>query len=198
VTVRRFTLGAVGAIGSVLFIAASAWACVSGPSINLSTVNAKPGEEVQLTMRDFRKLDPITVRWNDLGGPVVATFENKGGTQGNPFTERITVPPDAKPGSYVLVFTQTAPDGKPSQMPVRALVTVTGAAGTNPVLGAPVGATVSDRPATLASQDESISGGTLALIALGVGGVGMLLAGMAALFAGRRTHLPEPAPAARR
>jgi hypothetical protein len=197
VTVRRFALGAVGAIGSVLFIAASAWACVSGPSINLSTVNAKPGEEVQLTMRDFRKLDPVVVRWNDLGGPVLATFENKGGTQGTPFTERITIPADAKPGSYVLVFTQTAPDGKLSQMPVRALVTVTGPAGTNPVLGAPVGASVTDRPVTLATQDESISGSTLALIALGVGGVGMFLAGMAALFSGRRTHLPQPAPARR-
>ncbi len=194
---RRFALGAVGAVGSILFVAASAWACVSGPSISLSTANAKPGEEVQLTMRDFRKLDPITVRWNDLGGPVLATFENKGGTQGTPFTQNITIPPDAKPGNYVLVFTQTAPDGKLSQMPVRALVTVTGPAGTNPVVGAAVGAPVTDRPTTLATQDESISGGTLALIALGVGGVGMFLAGMAALFAGRRAHLPEPAPARR-
>ena len=128
---------------------------------------------------------------------MLATFENKGGTQGTPFTEKITIPPDAKSGNYVLVFTQTAPDGKLSQMPVRALVTVTGPAGTNPVLGAPVGAPVTDRPTTLATQDESISGGTLALIALGVGGVGMFLAGMAALFAGRRGHLPEPVPARR-
>jgi len=194
---RRFTVGAAGAVGSVLFVAASAWACVSGPSINLSTVNAKPGEEVQLTMRDFRKLDPITVRWNDLGGPELATFANKGGTQGSPFTETITIPADAKAGNYVLVFTQTAPDGKLSQMPVRALVTVTGPAGTTPVLGAPVGAPVTDRPTTLATQDESISGGTLALIALGVGGVGMFLAGMAAFFAGRRTDVPEAAPARR-
>ena len=37
--------------------------------------------------------------------------------------------------------------------------------------------------------------GTLALVALGVDGVGMFLAGMAALFAGRRSTAPEAAKA---
>ena len=194
---RKWAIGGLGALASVLFAAASAWACVSGPSVNVSALNAKPGEEVQLNLRDFRKVDPISVRWNDLGGPVLATFENKGGTQGNPFTEKLTIPSEAKPGNYVLVFTQTAPDGKLSQMPVRALVTVTGPNGANPVLGAPVGAQAGDRPTTMATEDESISGGALALIALGVGGLGMFLAGMAALFAGRRGRLPEAVPARR-
>jgi len=45
----------------------------------------------------------------------------------------------------------------------------------------------------MARSDNSISGGTLALIALGVGGVGMFLAGTAALFAGRRGSAPEAA-----
>jgi hypothetical protein len=194
---RKWAVGGFGALASVLFAAASAWACVSGPSVNLSTVNAKPGEEVQLTLRDFRKIDPISVRWNDLGGPVLATLENKGGTQGNPFTEKLTIPSEAKPGNYVLVFSQTAPDGKLSQMPVRAAVTVTGPNGANPVVGAPVGAQGVDRATSMATENESVSAGTLALIALGVGGVGMFLAGMAALFAGRRSDRPE-AVAARR
>lgn len=192
---RKWAVGGVGAAATVLLVAASAWACVSGPSVNLASINAKPGEEVQLTMRDFRKVDPIVVRWNALSGPVLATFENKGGTQGTPFTERVTVPADAKPGNYVLVFTQTAPDGKLSQMPVRALVTVTGPNGTNPVVGAPVGATVSDRPTAMATDDESIGAATLALIGLGAAGVAMFVAGMAALLAGRRGQAPEPARA---
>ena len=189
---RRWAVGGVMAAATVLFVAASAWACVSGPSVNLSTVNARPGEEVQLTMRDFRKIDPIVVRWNDLSGPVLATFENKGGTQGTPFAEKLTVPQDAKPGNYVLVLTQTAPDGKLSQMPVRALVTVTGPNGTNPVVGAPAGAPSTARPTTMATEDESISGATLALVGLGAAGVGMFVAGMAALLAGRRGRVPEP------
>jgi hypothetical protein len=47
----------------------------------------------------------------------------------------------------------------------------------------------------LARSHDSISTGTLALVALGVGGVGMFLAGMAALFAGRRSPAPEAAKA---
>ncbi len=92
---------------------------------------------------------------------------------------------------------RAAPDGKLSQMPVRALVTVTGPNGANPVVGAPVGAQGGDRATSMVTEDESISAGTLALIALGVGGVGMFLAGMAALFAGRRGRLPEAVPARR-
>lgn len=46
-------------------------------------------------------------------------------------------------------------------------------------------------------SNESIGGGTLALIALGVGGIGMFLAGMAALFAGRRGAVPEAVTAGR-
>ena len=51
------------------------------------------------------------------------------------------------------------------------------------------------RADSLARSDDSISTGTLALVALGVGGVGMFLAGMAALFAGRKSTAPEAAKA---
>jgi len=188
---RRWAIGGLGAAATLLAAAATAWACVSGPSANLSTVNAKPGQEVQATMRDFRKADPIVVRWNDLNGQVVGTFENKGGSQGTPFTETIAVPADAKPGNYVLIFTQHSPDGKLSQMPVRALVTVTSPDGATPVLGAPVGAAPVDRPARLVTADDSVGAGTLVLVALGVAGVGMFVAGIAALLAGRRSRAPE-------
>ena len=83
-----------------------------------------------------------------------------------------------------------------SLSPIRAVMNVTGDAGTNPVLGAQassVDQTV--RADTLARSDDSISTGTLALVALGVGGVGMFLAGMAALFAGRKSTAPEAAKA---
>ena len=51
------------------------------------------------------------------------------------------------------------------------------------------------RADALARSDESITTGTLALVALGVGGVGMFVAGMAVLFAGRRGSAPEAARA---
>ena len=189
--VRRWAIGGMGAIAAVMVASAAAWACVSGPSVTLNPANAKPGETVTASMRDFRKADPIQVRWNQLNGPVLATFESNG--SGTPFTGELTVPADAKPGNYVLIFSQFAPDGKISQMPVRALITVTSANGANPVLGAAVSPTEANRPAGLVTNDESVSGATLLLAGLGVAGVAMFIAGMAALLAGRKAAAPAAA-----
>ena len=193
--VRKLLIGGLGAAAAVVLAAAGAWACVSGPSVTFNTATVKPGETVTATLRDFRKADPIQVRWNDLGAPVLASFESNG--SGTPFSGTFAVPADAKPGNYVVIFSQSAPDGKVSQAPVRALLTVGGAGGANPVIGAPVSPVDADRPVGLVTEDNSVSAGTLALVALGVGGVGMFLAGMAALFAGRRDQAPQAAPARR-
>jgi hypothetical protein len=187
--VRRWAIGGMSAVGGVLVAAATAWACVSGPAVNLSTVNAKPGQEVQLTGSNFTKSDPVTVRWNALDGPVLATLDA-------PNSERtiagaFTVPADAKPGNYILIVTQSDAQGKITQMPVRALLTVVPENGANPVLGGAVSPTDQGRPVGLVTSDDSISGVSLLLIGLGVAGVGMFVAGMAALFAGRRGQAPE-------
>jgi hypothetical protein len=76
---------------------------------------------------------------------------------------------------------------------VRALLTVTPDGGATPVVGAPVATQQTGRAAGLVTSDNHISGATLALIGLGVAGVGMFVAGMAALFAGRRGRAPEAA-----
>jgi hypothetical protein len=178
----------MGAVGAVLVAAATAWACVSGPAVNLSTVNAKPGQEIQITGTSFSKPDPVTVRWNALDGPVVATLPAPNNQN---IAGAFTVPADAKPGNYVLIITQSTADGKLTQMPVRALLTVVPANGANPVLGAPVAPAQENRPVGLVRSDNSISGASLLLIGLGVAGVGMFVAGMAALFAGRRSAQPE-------
>jgi len=193
--VRKWAIGALGAAMSTVVATASAWACVSGPSVTLNPAKAGPGDTVTATMRDFRKADPIDVRWNDLNAPVLATFTHAG--NGAPFGGELTVPADAKPGNYVLIFSQNAPDGKVSQMPVRALFTVTGPNGATPVVGAAAGPVEEGRPAGLITEDNSVSGATLALVGLGVAGLGMFLAGMAALFAGRRGPAPRAAPARR-
>ena len=180
-------------MGAVLVAAATAWACVSGPSLTLSTTSAKPGEEVTANLRDFRKADPISVRWNAVDGPVLTTLTPR--TDGSQSSVAFTVPESAKAGSYVVVFTQTGADGKLSQMPVRALLNVTAANGSNPVVGAPVGTPDVGRPEGLVSTDNSVSTGTFLLVALGVAGLGMFAVGVGALSAGRRPAEPAPAPA---
>jgi len=177
-------------LATVFLLSAAAWACVSGPGLKLSTATAKPGDEVTVTGSGWRfKNDPVTIRFNALDGPVLATAP----VQTQAFTAAVTVPVGTKPGDYVLIVSQNAPDGSLSQTPARVLLTVVGPDGARPVLGAPA-PIESGRPADLARNDESISAATLALVALGVAGVGLFLAGMAALLAGRRAA-PSPSPA---
>jgi hypothetical protein len=189
--VRRWAIGGLSAVGAVVVAGATAWACVSGPAVNLSTVNAKPGDVVTVNGTGFSKPDPVTVRWNALDGPVLATFDKPNSDR--QVTGQITVPADAKAGNYVLILTQSSADGKLSQMPIRALLTVTPANGAAPVVGGQLAAQQAPRADGLVTTDNSVSGTTLALVGLGVAGVGMFVAGMAALFAGRKGRAPEAA-----
>ena len=194
-SVRRWAMAGVGTAAAGVVMAAAAFACVSGPVVNLSTIQATPGQEVQITGTGFRNsADEVVVRWNALDGPVVAT-QAPPIADGN-LAATFTVPAGTQPGSYVLIVTQHKADGSLSLSPIRAVMSVTGEAGTAPVVGAPAAtADTAARADGLVRDDDSVSTGTLALVALGVGGVGMFLAGMAALFAGRRGTAPEPAKA---
>ncbi len=192
--VRRWAMGGVATAAAAVLMGAAAWACVSGPVVNLSTISAKPGQEVTVTGTGFQTGNQAIVRWNALDGPVLATMAPP--ITGGNLSATFTVPPGTQPGSYVVIVTQTKADGSLSLSPIRAVMSVTGDAGAQPVVGAP--AATADNAARsngLVRDDESISMGTLALVALGVGGVGMFLAGMAALFAGRRGSAPEAAKA---
>jgi len=167
---------------------------VSGPVVNLSTISAKPGQEVGVKGSAFQAAQPAQIRFNSLDGPVLTTVPAP--LTGGNMDAKFTVPEGTKPGSYVVVITQTNAEGKLSLSPVRAVMSVTGDAGTQPVLGAPAANTDNVARATsLARDNQSISTGSLALVAVGVGGVAMFLAGMAALFAGRKSSTPEVARA---
>ena len=192
--VRRWAIGGVATAAVGIMMGAAAWACVSGPVVNLSTISAKPGQEVGITGTGFQTTNPAVIRWNALDGPVLANVAAP--ITGGNLSSSFTVPAGTQPGSYVVIVTQTKPDGSLSLSPIRAVMSVTGEAGTAPVVGAPAAAAdTTPRADGLARSDESVSTGTLALVALGVGGVGMFLAGMAALFAGRRGSAPEAARA---
>ena len=189
---RRLGLGALASIGTLIVAASTAWACVSGPAVNLSTVQAKPGDQIMLTGTGFRQPDPVVVRFNALDGPILATLDKPASdrTIGGP----VTVPATATPGNYVLIVTQTNAQGQLTQSPIRALFTVVGPTGQTPVLGADLTADDPDRPPALVRADNSVSTGTLALVALGVAGMGMFAAGIAALFASRRGTTAQPVP----
>jgi hypothetical protein len=189
--VRRLAAGALGGAAALAVAGSAAFACVSGPVVNLSTVQAKPGEEVTLTGTGFRQADPVQVRWNALDGPIVAEMARP---ENQTITATFAVPPGTAPGSYVVIVSQTK-NGQTSLSPIRAVLQVVGPSGQTPVVGADTTSDAAERIPSLVHSDNDVSTGTLALVALGVAGVGMFAAGVAALATSRRggvTAAPAP------
>lgn len=188
--VRRFAAGALAGATALVVAGSAAFACVSGPVVNLSTVSAKSGEEVTITGTGFRQAHPVEVRWNALDGPIIAEMARPESQQIN---ATFTVPPGTVPGSYVVIVSQTQ-DGKRTLSPIRAVLNVVGPSGQAPVLGADTTSDAAERIPALVQSDNDVSTGTLALVALGVAGVGMFAAGIAALATSRRGGVTaEPA-----
>lgn len=187
----RLAAGALAGAAMLVVAGSTAWACVSGPIVNLSTVQAKPGEQVTVTGTGFRQADPVQVRWNALDGPMVAELAKP---DNQTINATFAVPPGTVPGSYVVIVTQ-AKEGKTTLSPVRAVLNVVGPSGQTPVLGADTNSDTADRIPAMVRSDTDVSNGTLALVALGVAGIGMFAAGVAALATSRRggaTAAPAP------
>lgn len=186
--VRRFAVGGLSAIASLVIAGSAAFACVSGPVVNLSTVEAKPGDQITLTGTGFRQPDPVQVRFNALDGPVLAELA---APEDRLINGTFTVPAGTQPGNYVIVVTQSKA-GQMTQSPIRAALTVVGPSGQSPVLGADASSDSADRIPALVQSDDSVSNGTLMLVALGVAGIGMFAAGIAALATSRGGTTAEP------
>lgn len=179
----------------VVMMAAAAWACVPVATLQVSSTEAAPGDTLTVTGRFYNE-NAVTLHWNDLQGPELATI-----TPDNRLIEgSFTVPSNAEPGNYVIVANQErAPGATTWGIPSRALVTVVGEAGA-PAVGEPLGsaATASDRIPGL-TQTPSVGAGEFALVALGVAGLSLFVAGGAALLAGRsRGSAPTAATASSR
>ena len=188
---RRGLSGAgIAAVVAVMVMGAGAWACVSGPAVLLSTSTVKAGESVQFAGSNFRQKEAVVVRFNALDGPVLADL---GAPVEQLVSGSVTIPAGTAAGNYVLVFTQTAADGTPTQVPARTLVAVPGESGASPVVGAQVGASAEDRIGGLTRAENSVGGGVLALAGVGVAGVALFLVGITLFATGRKGSAPAKA-----
>ncbi|MGH9280567.1 MAG: hypothetical protein ACRD12_21045 [Acidimicrobiales bacterium] len=192
--IRRWAVSGVAAAAVVVVSAAAAWACIAGPTLNLTPGQARPGGEVALSGFSYKSEIPIVVRFNALDGPVLGSFMPAGGRFGDDeiLSAKVTIPPDTKPGSYVLIATQSNTDGTLANIPVRALITVTGQGGA-PVVGAPVATQELGRSVGPVTTKSSTSMATLVLVSIGVAGLALLVAGLATAWSGRRGTSPEAA-----
>ena len=189
---RRWAVGGLVTAAAVLLASAGSHACVFGPSVFLSPAKVKAGETVQVEGLYFRQGTPVVARFKSLDGPTLAEFGLPQGDR-QMITGPVTVPEGTPPGDYVIVFTQPGPNGAPIQVPARALVTVLGSGGSDPVIGRPTGSAADTRAAALATEDDGgISAGLLLLIGLGVAGVTLVVAGGATLAASRRRPAGAP------
>lgn len=177
-TSRRFAvLVSIGIIGVPLAVVATAFACANLASAKLSRAAATPGTQVSFMGRNFNSnaaASPVTIRWNGRNGQVLATARPAStGKVSTTFTV-----PNAKPGYYIIVATQTGPNGRPaSGTPGRAPLRIAArrsSSSTVVVAPAPVGG----GPAAPAP------------LIIGLGASALMLAGGFTALAVRRRRIP--------
>lgn len=192
---RRRGGNATLAIGLALtliqMVAVGAWACVPMANMEVTPKHVQAGQEVTVSGIRFVSFEPVIIRLNSLDGPILATVP-MGPTANTLFKTSVTIPPGTPAGPAVLIATQDPTPGYVAVawgIPSRSVVTVTGADGAT-APSHPI--EVVDRPAGLART--SAATGAIVLVALGVATAALLIAGVAAFTAGRRTAHREPVP----
>ncbi len=183
-TTRRLAVLGMAA-GVVLLPASAAWA-PHVPQLIVNPAQARAGEQVSVVgARGFGFTNPVEIRFNALDGPVLGKFQPDTQTYAAWGPGTITIPADTKPGSYTIYATQVLAENESHirGIPARATLDVVGPGGT-PVIG--VSAAVPGDPGVPLATKEPRSVGSLLLLAAGVGGAAMFLAGLATVLAGQR------------
>lgn len=126
---RRFAVVAALVVSGLLAAAAPVRASTLA-TLEVSTTRVSPGVEVSFRGWYYNDVNPVVIRWKALDGPVLATVApDTFGVVHNHFRSiagTLRIPPDAQPGTHVLLATQDfAPPGKITWgVPARAEVHV--------------------------------------------------------------------------
>src|SRR5687768_12328207 len=177
------TIVVIVAVGMV-WLAPSASARHNLSMLRLVPDLSVPGGEVAVTGFSYTK--PVSIHFNSIAGPVLGTFTPDANSD---LRGSVTVPPDTKPGSYLLFATQDDA-GKVTRLPARARLTVAGGGGP-PILSS--SAASEPRVASVVRKDEETGTGSLALAGLAGAGVAMFLVGTMLVVASRRRSSSSPA-----
>ena len=110
---RNGVLAAVAALAVPLVIVAAAYACGSLATLKLNRATATAGAEVKATGGNYNtspRASTIQLRFNSRNGRIL--WEGRPAPSGR-FTATFAAPA-ARAGYYVVVATQTGPDGRPA------------------------------------------------------------------------------------
>lgn len=156
-------------------------------TLELSADRGMPGQELSFRGWYYNDTHPVSIRWDTVDGPVLATVTpDTFGPIHNHFrsvTGTLRIPPDAQPGPHLVVATQDfAPPGKITWgVPVRTRIHV----------GQPTGPTdvpALRRPSTVAMSTTPGAGQLILTAIAGALFAGLLVAAMVLL------RKPEPSP----
>jgi hypothetical protein len=158
--------------------------------IQVKPAQVRPGDRVTVYGPNGYGNNPVSVRFNSAEGPVLGTFptDQTGYSAWGP--GEVTIPADVEPGRYFLFATQELLPAETHirGVPAKSEITVVGPYGAPVVAEPSPGAAVAgaDGPRVGVLENEGVSGGRLALVALGVLGGALFVAGAVALAAGQR------------
>jgi len=110
---KRGVLGIVFLLAVPLVVAATAFACGNLAAIKLDRTKARPGTELTAKGRNFNaspNASAVQLRFNGRGGQVL--WEGRADANGR--INAAFAAPTAAKGWYVIVATQTGPDGRPA------------------------------------------------------------------------------------
>jgi hypothetical protein len=164
--------------------------------LQVTPAEVQAGQEVTVFgPRGYGRTNPVEIRGGSVDGPVLGTFQpnEEAYAMWGPGTVRI--PENVRPGTYYLFATQTlaANETHIRGVPARGEVKVLGAAGAAPVLGEAPETPLAEQPRVELLEEEPVSTGSILLVALGVAGAGLFIAGAAAALSSRRQSA-QPAP----
>lgn len=188
VTLGRTVVTGMGAMGAALALAgATAFACITPATLNLSSAAGRPGDVITVTGQSWKPdssiATPVRLHWHSTQGQVLG--EAIPDDLGN-FTAIITIP-DGPPGFYAITGVLRNEQGADAPgTPSRALFEIR-----NPTAAPPPEPLRSTFTPTAEPQGSSFP---LALV-MGLGAVGLVLfaGGFIAVTRGRRTEAATPA-----
>lgn len=137
--------------------------------------------------RGYGRANPVEIRAGSIDGPILGTFQPNEELYAMWGPGTVRIPENTPPGTFYLYATQTLTPAETHirGVPARGEVTIVGPGGA-PVLSQAPEVPLDEQPTVGLLEDEPVSAGSVALVALGVAGAGLFIAGLAVAFSSRR------------
>ena len=167
--------------------------------LQVTPAQVKAGDEVTVFgPRGYGRSNPVEIRAGSIDGPILGTFQPNEELYAMWGPGTVRIPENTKPGTFYLYATQTltAAESHLRGVPARGEVTILGS-GTAPVLSKAPEVPLEEQPTVGLLEEEPVSMGSVLLVALGVAGAGLFVAGMAVAFSSRRRPPGQPSVSGR-